>query len=215
MYNMHISWQSSNLFCMRSLAAELLARTVLRLFPTVRLVEGGSNSLGFFYDFVFEQPLTEGLADLIESQLRSAIKEGEEVRSISMMRENAQAFFQHHHQPFLAYQAAKAGENILSLVQIGDFYGLCPPLPFTSTQEAGHVKFLSCHTFPCRIEDEERTVTRFIGTTQKTAKDLKHFLKDYDLFLKRGTIVFWGPDLIYSVFPNRWEYWEPFGIPRE
>ncbi len=170
---------------MRCLAAELLARTVRRLFPTVLLIEGGSNSLGFFYDFAFEQLVTEGLVDLIENQLRSSIKEGDEVHSISMMRENAQAFFLHHDQPLLAYQAAKASENILSLVQIGDFYGLCPPLAFTSTQEAGHIKLLSCQTFSRWIGDEEKRVTRFIGATQKTGKDLKHFLKSYDLFLKK------------------------------
>jgi threonyl-tRNA synthetase len=179
----------------RYLAAELLASVVWSLFPNVILVGGGVNSLGFYYDFILEQPLTENMLELIDVHLHRFIKEGQPIRFISMMRENAQNFFEHHNHFHLAHRAAEEQSNILELVQIGNFYGLCPALPFTSSEEVGVVKLLGTKELTHHIQNEVIQVTRLLGTSQNSAKDLKSFLKSYDQFLKKRDHRILGPKL--------------------
>lgn len=191
---MHMS-SHSELIPHRYLAAELLASVVWRLFPNVVLVGGGVNSLGFYYDFILENPLTENMLELIEVHLHRFIKEDHSIRSLSMMRENAQTLFEYHQHFFLAERAGKECSNILDLVQIEDFYGLCPPLSLTSTQDVGYVKLLESKELTKVIQNEEVHITRLVGTTQKSAKNLKSFVKNYELFLKKKDHRSIGPKL--------------------
>ncbi len=213
---MHHFTSFHDLSVMRYLAAELLACTMCRLFPNVWLVGGGTNSFGFFYDFVLEQSLTESMIELIEVHLRTLIKEGNEIRSLSMMRQNAEAFFIHHHQPLLAERARKEEQNILSLIQLDAFYDFCPEMTCTSTQEAGSVKLLNYLTFTRILQEKEVKVTRLIGTTQKSIKDLKNFLKSYDLLLRKKDHRLLGPQLNLFSFSNSTGdlgvFWHPKGL---
>lgn len=206
----------STLSLSRHLATELLAYTVVHLFPNVLCVGGGTNSLGFYYDFVFEQPLTAGMIEFIEVHLRTLIKEERPLRSLSMMRENAQSLFEHHGQPLLAYRAGQYSENIIDLIQIEAFYGLCPEHPFTSTHEAGVVKLLDQSEYTQQIQDEEFIVTRLTGTNQENSQELKQFLKRYDAFRKRQDHRILGPQLHLFHFSGRLGslgvVWEPKGM---
>ncbi len=193
---------SPDLILSRYLAAELLAYTVQYLFPSALLQGGGVNSLGFFYDFILDQPLTTSLVDRIEMELRTLIKEDQEVRSLSMMRENAYTFLMHQGQPLLAERAQKERQNVVTLIQVEDFYGLCPELPFTATQAAGHVKLLDYQETRVEWQEKGQVHVRLIGTTQKTAKDLKQFMKAYDLFLKKRDHRLLGPQLNLFSWPQ-------------
>ena len=124
---MHFS-PHQQLISRRQLIAQLLASVVQQLFPHVILAGGGSYSIGFYYDFIFQQPLPKNILELIEVQLQQFIREGHQLRFISMMRENAQTLFQHQHHDLLAYLINEEPANILELVQVGDFYALCPDL---------------------------------------------------------------------------------------
>ncbi len=199
---MHFS-SHSELIPQRFLASQLLASAVWRLFPNVVLVGGGINSLGFYYDFILEQPLIESMLELIEVHLHRLVKEELPIRFISMMRENAQSLFNHHHHFLLAQRAGEQSSNILDLIQIEDFYGLCPTLPFHSTEEAGVVKLLEKKEITQVVDDEDVVVTRLVGTTQPSAKSLKSFLKTYDAFLKKRDHRFLGPKLNLFSFSEK------------
>jgi threonyl-tRNA synthetase len=191
---MQIPFQPSELTEQQFLSTEVLALTVWRLFPNVVLVGGGVNSIGFYYDFIFEQPLTESMFELIEVHMHRFGKEEHPLRSISMMRENAQTLFEHQGHFLLAERAGNQSANIIDLVQIGDFYDLCPPLSLTNAQEMGHVKLIDSMEFTQELE-EDVTITRLIGRSEKTARDLKRFLKSYDSFLKKKDHRTLGPKL--------------------
>lgn len=199
-----------------ALAAELLAVIMLRLFPNVVLGGGGINSLGFFYDFILEQPLTEGLLELIEVELQRYIKEEHPIRFISMMRENAQNFFEHQEHFLLAQQAGEASFNIVELIQIEDFSDLCEVLPFNSTLEAGYIKIIEVKEFKKEIEGEEVVITRLIGVSQNSGRDLKKFVKNYDNFLKKRDHRLLGPQLnLFSFCPQMGSLgiiWHPNGM---
>lgn len=206
---------SSNLTLQSLLAAQALACTVYQLFPSVILAGGGVNSLGFYYDFIFEQPLTEDLKEWIEVHFNRFVKEGHPLRFLSMMRENAQALFEHHHHFLLSQKIGEHLSNLVELVQIGDFYSICPTLPFTSTQEAGSVKILEMQALNQQWEGEELEKTRLLGVNRKDSKELKSFLKQYDSFLKKRDHRSLGEKLNLFSFPEKLEnlgvVWHPKG----
>lgn len=205
---------SPDLILSRYLAAELLAYTVWRLFPSALLKGGGVNSLGFFYDFILDQALTDSLLEMIEVELRTFIKGDQEVRPLSMMRENAHSLFLHQGQPLLAQCAREESQNIVTLIQIEGFYGLCPELPFTSTQSAGHIRLLDCQDRTDEWQEKGKVHLRLIGTNQKTAQDLKHFIKAYDLFLKKRDHRILGPQLNLFSWPQETGEFGPFWHPK-
>lgn len=200
---MQKNFHASHLIEQQHLSAEVLALIVCRLFPNVILMGGGINSLGFYYDFIFSQSLTKNMFELIEVNMYRFAKEEHPVRSISMMRENAQALFEHHHHFLLAERVAEESLNIVDLVQIGEFYGICPPLTLTHSQEMGHVRLLDSLQFSQDIDGEEVVVTRLLGISRESARDLKQFLKKYDFFLRKKDHRILGPKLNFFSFPEQ------------
>lgn len=209
--------QSSDLVPGWRLGAELLGYVVWRLFPDVQLVGGGVNSLGFYYDFVFRQPLTKETLELVDVELYRFIKEDHPVRYLSMMRENAKSLFEHHRHFLLAEKAGEEDCNILELLQIGEFFGLCPTLTLASTLEAGHIKLLNCAVVAQEEEGADSlTITRITGTSRPFAKELKSFLKTYEAFLKKRDHRLLGPKLNLFSFSEKMgplgAIWHPKGM---
>lgn len=182
------------------LSAEVLALTVCHLFPTAILVGGGVNSLGFYYDFIFEQSLDKSMFELIEIHMHRFAKEEHPIRFINMMRENAQTLLEHHEHFLLAEKAAVQSSNIIDLIQIGDFYDLCPSLSLTTVRDIGHIKLLDSLEFTQQVDQEKVTITRLMGRSEKSARDLKGFLKTYDSFLKKRDHRSLGPKLNFFSF---------------
>jgi threonyl-tRNA synthetase len=210
---------SVSLFQIRRAAAELLALAVKELFPNVLLVGGDVTDTGFFYDFVFEQPVLDESLALLEIRIRALIKEELEICSLSMMRENGHSFFMHHGQPFLADHSLQADQNIVSLIQIENFYDLCASLSsLTSTGQIGHVKLLEKQKMDRLVDQEEEkswiSVTRFIGTAFSDFSSLKKFNKAYDQLKKKDHRIL-GPELdLFSFIDQAGEiecFWHPKG----
>lgn len=195
-----MSTNEISLSVLRRSASEILACSVMRLFPDTLLVSGDSNELGFFYDFVFAHQFTETDLILVEEQMRALIKEGLPIRSLEMMRENAANFFSHHGQSIQSSVALGIQENIISVVQIGDFYDYCPLPHLASTDEVGAFKLLHVAERDYLLsgieeegddEDEDEEVeeevlmTRISGTAFPDQMALKQHLKRLDLAKKR------------------------------
>ncbi|WP_068468039.1 His/Gly/Thr/Pro-type tRNA ligase C-terminal domain-containing protein [Candidatus Protochlamydia phocaeensis] len=208
-------FHTPELIIQRRPIAELLAYTVSQLFPDIILLGGGTSPLGFYYDFIFDQPVHADMLAFIELHLRTLIKENRDVRLLNMMRENAQALFLHHGQPFLAEKAGEEASNIIDLIQIDQFHGLCPAFSMQSTGEAGSVKLLDATEKKWLTEDGEVTVTRLLGTSFDNPQTLKQFLKTYDAYLKKKSHVLIGQEMDFfslseQISPVEW-IWHPKG----
>jgi threonyl-tRNA synthetase len=209
---------NDHLQVLRRAAAELLAFVVKDLFPNVLLVEGNRTDMGFFYDFIFDQPLHDQALTLIEVRMRALIKEGIEIRSLSMMRENAHSFFLHHGHPLLAERASREEQNIISLIQFPNFFDVCPPLSLTSTEEIGSIRLLEFKRLDRLIPQEEEdiytSVTRISGTAFEDPISLKKFIKALDQLKKRDHRLL-GPELdLFSFNEQAGEiecFWHPKG----
>lgn len=117
---------NSQLQAMRVQAMELLALSVLDLFPNTSLVQGKASNADLYYDFVFDIPLTEQGLTLIEERWRKALKEFTGFETLEMMRENAASLFEHYGQLYKAEDVLAQEENIVTLIRSGDFYDLKP-----------------------------------------------------------------------------------------
>jgi|GEM_PF-2230904 len=180
----------------KRVAAELLAYAVLQLFPNVTLVGGGVNKLGFFYDFIFSQPLPPDASSLIEVELRKVLKEDHPIRFANMMRENTENFFLHHSQPFLADRARNEASNILELLQIRSFSGLCPSCDIQSTIEvAPCIKILDLQEKEIQFQEDSYGVIRFIGNCFTDQQELKKFSKQYERHRKKAGHLELGKEL--------------------
>jgi hypothetical protein len=61
---------------LRHSTAHLLAEAVLRLHPGVKIAIGPPIADGFYYDFEFPEPISEGDLEAIEEELRRELAEG-------------------------------------------------------------------------------------------------------------------------------------------
>jgi threonyl-tRNA synthetase len=207
---------STNLTMMRRFSAELLAYVVTKQFPNVMLAGGGTTKIGFYYDFVFEQKLPVDFLSFIEMHLKTLIKEDLPIRFANMMRENAESFFLHHHQPILADIALEQELNVIDLLQLNDFSGICPAIPVESTNQAGHVKLFDMQTMEMEYSQETYPITRIIGTSFAYFADLKRFSKQYEYYLKKRDHRLLGKELnLFSqnnlISEIEWN-WHPKGL---
>src|SRR6476660_9945712 len=64
------------LYVLRHSTAHLLAEAVRRLYPGVKIAIGPPIENGFYYDFEFPEPISEGELEGIEAELQKEIDEG-------------------------------------------------------------------------------------------------------------------------------------------
>ncbi len=198
------------------LAAKILASTISQSFPNAIVLESGIHTLGFYCDCLFEQPLTQPLLEWLEIQVFQYLKKGLPVKTISMMRENAHSFFEHHGQDHLADKVAAQTCNIVDLIQIDNFYDLCPSIPFTSTEQVGAIKLLNFIEIDTFIEGDSTLFTRIIGIQSDFSKELKKKLKNYERYLKKDHHALLGAQLnLFSLTEHGCDLgvmWHPQGI---
>ena len=58
----------------RHTAAHILAQAVKNIYPTVKLAIGPAVKNGFYYDFDFEEPITQADFEKIEKEMQSIVK---------------------------------------------------------------------------------------------------------------------------------------------
>src|SRR5476649_2192813 len=66
------------LYVLRHSSAHLVAEAVRRLYPGVKVAIGPPIENGFYYDFDFPEPISEGDLERIEDEVRRELAEGRE-----------------------------------------------------------------------------------------------------------------------------------------
>lgn len=150
---------------------ELLAYAVSDLFPSVKLGMGKASNVDFFYDFIFDKPLTDQGLSLIEERWRRAIKEFANFEIREMMRENAASLFQHYDQPLKAEEALAKNSNIVSLLHLDHFYDLMPEAGWELVEERIYPKLFFQFTY----EYAGLQITRLEGAAFADQTELKSY----------------------------------------
>ncbi|NQZ65962.1 MAG: threonine--tRNA ligase [Mycoplasmatales bacterium] len=159
-------------------SAHLLAAAVLKLFPNTKLAIGPSIEEGFYYDFEFENPITDADLVKIERQMKKIASGGykiEKTNSINLAN-----------QPYkleLKNEFEKDGKEIT-------YYGMINPSNgesiFTDLCAGGHIdsissiknfKLLSLAGAYWRGDSNNIQLTRIYGTSWETKEELDAYMK--------------------------------------
>jgi threonyl-tRNA synthetase len=161
---------------LRHSTAHLLAEAVLRLHPGVKIAIGPPIADGFYYDFEFPEPISEGDLEAIEEEMRREIAEGRAWEREELPREDAVARFEAESQPYKVELAREADEPI-SLHTQGEFTDLCrgPHLQDASPIKA--LKLTSLAGAYWRGDEKNTQLTRIYGTAFYSQQDLDEHLE--------------------------------------
>ena len=169
------------------IAAEVLAKAALNLFPNSFLFHLHVDSAGFAYDIAFQQQVDEQALPFLEENMREIIKSQSQppIQVLEMMRENAVNLMEHIHQPFKAEQVAASLYNIVQIVKMDPFYDYLPSIDASELENyiippSTAIKLLSIEETTSQYEDlENYRILTISGTAAENKQSLKQGLKKY------------------------------------
>lgn len=205
---------SSQLEALRQTTAELLACALCNLFPKTQLIKTTFTDIGFYCDAVMPQSLDAQALPLIEERMHALSRQNTPIKTLEMMRQNAVAFFRHHHQDVIADILGSSHAQLATIFQMGDFIDLCESPVLDKVNGIKAFKLQDIHTTRRNSKElGQQTVTRFIGTAFSDNQQLKKFLKKAEEAKKRNHLLI-GPEMgLYSSYDDMGNWlWYPKGI---
>ncbi len=88
------------LYVLRHSSAHLLAEAVRRLYPGVKIAIGPPIEQGFYYDFEFPEPISEGDLEQIEAEVERELAEGREWTREEITADEARERFAAEGEPY-------------------------------------------------------------------------------------------------------------------
>ncbi len=164
------------LYVLRHSSAHLLAEAVRRLYPGVKVAIGPPVDNGFYYDFEFPEPISEGDLEAIEAEVRRELAEGRAWEREEISADDARARFEAEGEPYKV-ELVDTAEGPISLYTQGDFTDLCrgPHLQTSSPIKA--FKLTSLAGAYWRGDEHNTQLTRIYGTAFFSQKDLDEHLE--------------------------------------
>jgi threonyl-tRNA synthetase len=198
-----------------------MAQAVTRLFPGTNVAIGPSVENGFYYDFLFPQPLTVEDLPRIEGEMKRIIEEKQDFVRIVVSREEANRRFDG--EPFKRELLADLPEDAeITIYEQRNATGelvwadLCrgPHLANTREINSAAFKLQSIAGAYWRGDETRPMLTRIYGTAWETPKELKAYLAFLEEVEKRDHRRL-GKDLdLYSIHEEAGAgliYWHPKG----
>ena len=197
-----------------TLTAQVLAQAVKNIYPTSKLAIGPTINDGFYYDFLFERPLSSEELPKIEEEMRKIISNKSEINKTLHDKKNAISKFKDLDESFKASIIEEAEQKkdfqIYEQKETG-FIDLCrgPHLP--SLEYIGEFKLTKISGAYWKGNSENEMLTRIYGTAWRTKKELDSYIekmqkaeevdhrklgKEMDLFHfqeEAPGMVFWHP----------------------
>lgn len=169
-----------SLLSLRAAVAEILALSVLDLFPGTFLGECTLSDTQYRYQFLFQQPKHPELLIVLEEKMRGALKAEPLIETVEMATKSAVQFFEYHDQPFKAEAAELLSDVTLPLIRIGDFYDLMHIKPYSKDFSSVAFQLLEAK----EVEKEGELWVEITGTAFFSKEELKAFIKHRKAWLK-------------------------------
>ena len=197
-----------------TLTAQVLAQAVKNIYPTSKLAIGPTIEDGFYYDFLFEKPISSEELPKIEEEMRKIISNKSEINKTLHDKKDAISKFKNLDEGFKASIIEEAEQKkdfqIYEQKETG-FIDLCrgPHLP--SLEYIGEFKLTKISGAYWKGNSENEMLTRIYGTAWRTKKELVSYIekmqkaeevdhrklgKEMDLFHfqeEAPGMVFWHP----------------------
>ncbi len=162
---------------LRHTAAHVLAHAVTRLFPGTKLAIGPAIADGFYYDFLFPEPISHEDLPRIEEEMRRIIAEDLPLERVWLSRQEAEDLLRERGENYKLELLAEIPGDRISFYRQGEFLDLCrgPHLPSTGLVQ--HFKLLDLAGAYWRGDPNRDMLTRIYGTAFPTAEELEKYLK--------------------------------------
>ena len=162
----------------RHTASHILAQAVRNVYPTVQLAIGPSIENGFYYDFDFKTPITQGDFEKIEAEMKAIIKADMPIERKVVSRKEAESMLKKMKQAYKIELLADIpeGEEISFYTQ-GDFIDLCAGPHLSSTGKVKEFKLTSLTGAYWRGNEKNKMLTRIYGTAFDKKAELEEYLK--------------------------------------
>jgi threonyl-tRNA synthetase len=164
------------LYVLRHSTAHLLAEAVRRLYPGVKIAIGPPIENGFYYDFEFPEPISEGDLEGIEAELQKEISEGREWNREEITREEARRRFQAEGEPYKV-ELVDTADGDISLYTQGDFTDLCRGPHLQNSKPIKAFKLTGLAGAYWRGDEHNRQLTRIYGTAFYDQADLDKYME--------------------------------------
>src|SRR4051794_37326105 len=168
------------LYVLRHSSAHLLAEAVRRLHPGVKIAIGPPIENGFYYDFLFPEPIREEDLEAIEAEVKREIKEGREWTREEISRDDAKARFAAEDEPFKV-ELVDTAEGDISLYTQGDFTDLCRGPHLQNAKPIKAFKLTGLAGAYWRGDSANQQLTRIYGTAFYSQEDLDAHLQRLEL----------------------------------
>lgn len=158
---------------LRRSCSELLAASVLAVFPDAQLLGGRETSLGFYYDFWVPFDFQEAFLFLIDEKMKTLAKQDIAIHHKEMIESNAKEMLRHRGQIKRA-EMLPGEKQVISLFQINEFIDPCPgPYPETTIQ----LKAFQLQKMLVLKKDKKGTSVRISGTAFFNENEMYQFIK--------------------------------------
>lgn len=178
------------LYKIRHSLAHVLAQAVLQIRPAAKLAFGPPVDDGFYYDFMFEEPLTPDLFPDIEKRMRKIIAERQEFVASKLSAADAVAHLKKLNQNFKAEyceELAAGGEKEIGFYTNGPFEDMCagPHLKHTGEIPPDCFKIDTLAGAYWRGSEKNPQLTRIYGLAFANRAELDAFVKRREEAKKR------------------------------
>jgi threonyl-tRNA synthetase len=167
----------AGLHILRHSTSHIMAQAVRHLFPEVRLAIGPSIKDGYYYDFDFQEPISEQELERVEKEMLKIVEENQRFERFTKPRDEALQLYRKQGEQYKVELIEDLGDDQeLSFYRNGDFVDLCrgPHLPSTGYVKA--LKLLSIAGAYWRGDERNPMLTRIYGTSFFDVKALKTYL---------------------------------------
>ena len=153
-----------------------MAAAVTELYPETQLGIGPVIDNGFYYDFLFKDPISESDLLLIEKKMKEIQRRNDEFIKESWTKKEANAFFKKQKQSFKLDLIKEIPEKEVGIYRTGGFTDLCKGPHIKKSSEIGVFKLLSLAGAYWRGSEQNQMLTRIYGTAWKTKQELDEHL---------------------------------------
>jgi threonyl-tRNA synthetase len=178
------------LYVLRHSSAHLLAEAVRRLYPGVKIAIGPPIENGFYYDFEFPEPISDGDLERIEAEVNRELAQGREWSREEVTADEARKRFEAEGEPYKVELVDTAQGAIMLYTQShngdgGDFTDLCRGPHLQNSSPIKAFKLTSLAGAYWRGDEHNKQLTRIYGTAFYSQADLETHLERLEEAKKR------------------------------
>ena len=177
------------LHILRHSSAHILAQAVLNLYPDAKYGVGPSIDNGFYYDFLFNDPLKESDLNLIEKEMTNIINNGQDFIKSEISKSDAKEQFKNQSFKIELIDSAESDEGVseenVTIYTNDKFADLCKGPHIPNTKYLKHFKLTKLAGAYWRGDEDNPQLQRIYGTSWFSKKDLDTYLRQQEEAEKR------------------------------